>query len=269
MSLPKPELNKIYQGDALEVLKTWPDGLIQAVVTSPPYDDLRSYGGFKWDFEGIARELYRVLCPGGVLCWNVGDSTVDGSETTTSAEQKIFFRKGLGFRIHDTMIYEKVNFAHPEKVRYHQVFEYVFVLSKGAPRVFNPIKDKKNIWAGHSPFGINSFREKDGGMRANKPTIYGEFGMRGNVWRGNTAGQENVCTPIEHPATMPQWLASDLITSWTNPGDIVLDPMCGSGTSLLSADKLMRKFLGIELNHAYVKIAECRLAPEIMQRKLA
>ncbi len=152
----------LLEGDAVANLRTLETGSVQCVVTSPPYDALRTYGGFTWDFEATAKELYRVMCDGGIVCWNVGDSVVDGSETLTSAKQKIFFREQCGFRIHDTMIYEKTNFAHPETSRYHQLFEYVFILSKGSPRVFNPLMDRKNIYAGQGPYGKNVFRERNG-----------------------------------------------------------------------------------------------------------
>lgn len=247
------------------MLPTLETGSIELVVTSPPYDALRTYDGIKpftWsDFEIVARELYRVLCDGGVLCWIVGDSVVKGSETLTSAKQKIYFRELCGFLIHDTMIYEKTNFGHPEKVRYHQLFEYVFVLSKGTPRCFNPIKDKQNVWAGHTPFGTRTVRQKDGTMkpsdnRARTP----EFGMRGNIWAGLTAGQEEICAAIAHPAMMPFWLARDLIYSWSNPGDLVLDPFFGSGQVGKAAALLGRRWLGIEINERYVADAERRTA---------
>lgn len=157
-------INTVLVGDNRDILPTIEAGSVQLIVTSPPYDNLRTYDGYEWDFETVARECHRVLCDGGVLCWNVNDSVVDGSETTTSAEQKLYFRKECGFLIHDTMIYEKSNFGHPEKVRYHQLFEYVFVLSKGAPRCFNPIKDKVNTWAGTGTWGKNTVRERNGEM---------------------------------------------------------------------------------------------------------
>lgn len=249
---------QILQGDCRDVLKTMPDESVDLCVTSPPYDSLRTYGGFEWDFESTGRELFRVMVPGGIVCWNVGDSVVDGSETLTSFRQAIFFKDVVGFRVHDTMIYEKTNFGHPEKVRYHQLFEYVFVLSKGEPRCFNPIKDKKNAWAGAGPFGVSTMRSANGDQKPKRRNVIEEYGMRGNVWRCKTAGQENVCTPIEHPAKMPDGLCKDLILSWSNPGDIVLDPMCGEGTTGKCALELGRNAILIELNPAYVKLAEKR-----------
>lgn len=252
----------VLQGNAFDRLRKLPGDSIPLVVTSPPYDSLRTYGGNgspTWDFQLIALELSRVLCVGGVICWNVGDSVVDGSETLTSARQKIFFREHCKLRIHDTMIYEKSNFGSPSSTRYHQLFEYVFVLSKGAPKTFNPIKDKRNAWAGTGTFGKNSIREADGSFGERTRSIITEFGMRGNVWRGNTRGQEEICQSLPHPAMMPKWLARDLIRSWSNVGDTVLDPMAGSGTTGEAAIELSRGALLIELNPDYVALINERL----------
>lgn len=247
-------------GDALEKLRELPDESVQMCVTSPPYDNLRTYSGFSWDFEGIAKELYRVMCEGGIVCWNIGDSVVKGSETLTSAKQKIFFREQCGFRIHDTMIYEKHNFSHPETTRYHSVFEYVFILSKGAPRCFNPIRDKPNSTYGRPTFGTATFIRPNGDRfeRATQGYCAGEFGMRGNVWRGKTAGQENICESLPHPAMMPKWLVHDLVLSWSNVGDVVLDPFAGSGTTGMVALELGRKAILIELSAEYCKLIEQR-----------
>lgn len=239
-------------------MRELPAASVQLVVTSPPYDDLRTYGGHSWDFEATARELYRVLCDGGVVCWNVGDSVVDGSETLTSAKQKIFFREECGFRIHDTMIYEKNNFSHPERIRYHSVFEYIFILSKGKPKCFNPIKDKRNSTAGLPAIGLNTFSRPDGSrhIRATQGGVSSEFGMRGNVWRGKTRGQEEMCEAKVHPAMMPEWLARDLILSWSNPGDTVLDPFAGSFTTCVQALSSGRNAIGIEIHEEYVDLGK-------------
>lgn len=252
-------MNQIFTGDNVAVMKAWPEKSIQLVVTSPPYDKLRSYNGFSWNFEAASKEIYRVLCDGGMCCWNVGDSVVDGSETLTSFRQAIYFKDVCGFSIHDTMIYEKSNFSHPEKRRYHQLFEYVFVLSKGYPRCFNPIKDKPNAWAGTGSFGTNRMRNSDGTHSERKRNIITEFGMRGNVWRCKTAGQERVCKANAHPAMMPYGLARDLILSFSNEGDIVLDPFAGSGTTCLAARENKRQWAAIEISPEYVEIFNQRL----------
>jgi len=253
-------------GDALTVLPTLEAGSVQMGLTSPPYDALRTYGGIKPftqnDFEIVARQIYRVLCEGGVLCWIVGDSMVDGSETLTSAKQKIFFRELCGLRVHDTMFYEKANPGNPSDAqgRYNQCVEYIFILSKGKPRAFNPIKDKPNVSFDKMRFGKKARKDSqgvtDGYFSDRRPAA--EFGLRSNCWRGKTSAQESVCVAQDHPATMPFWLARDLIQSWSNPGDLVLDPFFGSGTTGKAAELLGRKWLGIELNPAYAKLAADR-----------
>lgn len=250
-------------GDALTELQKFPSESVQCCVTSPPYDDLRKYGGHSWNFEGIATELTRVMVPGGVICWNVGDSVVDGSETLSSSKQKIFFREQCGLRIHDTMIYERSNFGQPEKVRYHQMFEYVFILSKGAPRCFNPLRDKPNAWAGTKTFGKNTLRESDGTMGERRRNIITEFGMRGNVWKGLTRGQGDCCDGVDHPAMMPKWLAHDLILSWSNIGDTVIDPFGGSGTTGKQALELGRNAILIDINSTFVELMKktCDVTP--------
>lgn len=243
-------------GDSAQVLIGFDGESVQLCVTSPPYDNLRNYGGHPWHFERTATELFRVLCEGGVLCWNVGDATISGGETLTSFRQALYFVDQVGFRMHDTMIYEKSNFGQPSHNRYHQVFEHVFVLSKGRPRVFNPIKDKRNAYAGTGTFGRNTLRESNGQMGERARNIISEFGMRGNVWRGNTRGQEDVCQSLDHPAMMPKWLARDLILSWSDNGDTVLDPFAGSGTTGKAAIENARNAILIEVNEDYIPVIE-------------
>lgn len=259
----------IVQGDCLDTLRLLPENSVPLVVTSPPYDKLRDYKGYKFDFEAIAIELYRVMTPGGVVCWVVGDSVVNGGETLTSSKQKIYFVEVCGFRVHDTMIYFKANFSAPEKVRYHQAFEYIFALSKGAPRVFNPLKDRPNLWAGHGgTFGNSTKRHKDGKQKlinrgTNSERPIAEYGMRMNVWHGKTAGQERPCQPLDHPAQMPEWLAGDLILSWSNEGDLVLDPLAGGGTVAKMAAKYKRISLSMELSEDYCGLIATRLQKSI------
>lgn len=252
---------RVVHGDCVEQMRLLAPESVHLIVTSPPYDKLRTYGGHPWDFEATAHEMYRVLRDGGVACWNVNDSVVDGSETLTSSRQKIFFREQVGFRIHDTMIYEKHSFSHPERVRYHSVFEYVFILSKGAPSTFNPIKDKPNTTAGLSTFGVATFARQNGSrhVRNTQGTVSEPFGMRGNVWRGKTRGQEECCEHKPHPAMMSKWLARDLIISWSNIGDTVLDPMAGSGTTGVAASELARDAILIEVEASYIPVINDQL----------
>ncbi len=251
----------VYLGDNVSCLQEHvSDGSVHLTVTSPPYDQLRDYTGFSWDFASLLEQLTRVTCDGGVVMWNVADQTIKGSETGTSMRQALAFLDA-GWRLHDTMIYEKGNFSNPSSNRYHQIFEYMFVFSKGKPRTFNPIKDKPNT--GLVAMGKQTARQKDGSLIERGPKkLPTEFGMRGNIWRMKTAGQENPCRAIAHPAKMPTAMAHDHIISWSNPGDVVLDPFAGSGTTGVEALKLGRRFIGCEISPEYHEMCmqTCRSA---------
>jgi site-specific DNA-methyltransferase (adenine-specific) len=247
------QLNQIYVEDCLETLSRMPDNFIQATITSPPYDDLRTYNGYSFDFESIAKGLYRVTKPGGVVVWVVGDATKNGSETGTSFRQALFFMQ-LGFRLHDTMIYQKHNFSNPSNNRYHQIFEYMFVFSKGAPKTFQPILDRPNVYAGViGSWGKNTSRQKDGTFVERPKKTNRDFGMRYNIWRIKTESK-----PL-HPAAFPEQLAKDHIQSWTKPGDVVYDPFLGSGTTAKVASTLARNFIGSEISQEYADIANARI----------
>lgn len=241
----------LMHGDCLDRLKELPDGSIDLTVTSPPYDNLRTYNGYTFDFEGIAAELYRVTADGGVVVWVVGDATIKGSETGTSFRQALHFKDVCGFNLHDTMIWHKGKFSNPCPVRYHQVFEYMFVLSKGRPKSFQPIEDRRNKAPGR--VGGVSGRRADGSLTKRNPKTSGEFGKRFAVW--------TVCPQqgVQHPAPFPEALARDHILSWSSEGDTVLDPFLGSGTTGKMAMLLNRKFIGIEISDEYLKIAKDRI----------
>lgn len=253
----QPQFN-ILHGDCAETLQSIPDKSVHLVVTSPPYGKLRTYGGkLDWDFELTAKQLTRVICGGGLICWNVGDSVEDGSETLEPFKQALFFKEQCGLRVHDTMIWRKNNFSNPEKVRYHQIFEYVFILSNGKPRVFNPIKDKPNAQAGMiGTLGKNTYQKRDGERSTRNTYVTSDLGMRGNVWTGNTRGQEEFCSNLDHPAMMPKWLARDLILSWSNPEDTVLDPFAGSGTTGVQALENNRSAILCDINSDYIPIIQ-------------
>jgi DNA modification methylase len=243
-------MNKVIQGDCLEVMKDIPDKSIDMVLTSPPYDNLREYKGYIFNFEGIAQEIFRVLKDGGVCVWVVGDATVKGSETGTSFKQALYFKE-IGFNLHDTMIWEKTGML-PTQDRYYAIFEYMFVFSKGKPKAMNFIEDKENTAGGRvqkKDLCINKGKQKDGvGTFVRK-----HFGRRTNIWRV-AIGESN-----GHPAIFPEKLAEDHILSWSNEGDIILDPMAGSGTTLKMAKKNNRNYIGIEISQEYIEIINKRL----------
>jgi site-specific DNA-methyltransferase (adenine-specific) len=245
--------NMIHNENCLDTMALMPDGSIDLTVTSPPYDNLRDYNGYSFDFEPIARELYRVTKDGGVVVWVVGDATINGSETGTSFRQALFFMS-LGFNLHDTMIYQKHNFSNPSSNRYHQIFEYMFVFSKGKPKTFNALKDRPNVEAGKiGSWGKNTSRQVDGTMVERSRKVNTEFGMRYNIWRMKTEMK-----PL-HPAPFPEQLAEDHILSWSNAGDLVYDPFLGSGTTALCARRLGRNYVGSEISEEYCLVAKARL----------
>lgn len=259
------ELNRLYNECHLKTMARIPDNFVDMVLTSPPYDDLRDYEGYTFDFEKMSLELYRILKPGGICVWVVNDQCIDGSETLTSFKQAIYFVDVCGFKMHDTMIWEKPGFSSPSHNRYHQIFEYMFVLSKGAPKTVNRIKDRRNVYAGRKAFAKNAFREKDGSMSKRqdglKRRIYDNLGYRTNIWQINSASHEQICKKLEHPAMFPQKLARDHIHSWSNPGDLVYDPMMGSGTVAVEAIDLGRNWIGSEVGENNCAIAEVRIQP--------
>jgi site-specific DNA-methyltransferase (adenine-specific) len=252
------EVNKIHNMDCLDGLKLLDDECIDLTVTSPPYDNLRTYNGFKFDFTGIAKELYRVTKKGGVVVWVVADATINGSETGTSFRQALYFKK-LGFNLHDTMIWEKPTFTATGslKVRYAPVFEYMFVLSKGKPKTFNPIKDKKNVGFGRDK-NHGTVRQKDGSTKpkSNQGKSISEYGQRHNVW--NMSGENSNINRF-HPAQFPEQLANDHIISWSNENDIVLDIFMGSGTTAKMSLMNNRRFIGFEISKEYCDIANERI----------
>lgn len=254
----RTNLGVLYLGSHLDIIPLLKEKS-DLILTSPPYDNLRNYEGYRFKFELLAKELYKNINIGGVCVWIVGDATIDGSETGSSFKQALYFKE-IGFNLHDTMIYQKSNFSRPEKVRYHQTWEYMFIFSNEKPRVFNPIFDRKNKTEGEMRWGKGTMRQYDGEMKKqNKSPKAAFYGMRHNVWLMNTSSQENPCQKIEHPATFPEKLANDHIMSWTNENAIVLDPMAGSGTTLKMAEKLNRRWIGIEISEKYCEIAKQRI----------
>jgi site-specific DNA-methyltransferase (adenine-specific) len=245
--------NTVIQGDCLEVLRGLPDKCVDLVLTSPPYDNLREYKGYTFNFEGIAKELYRVVKDGGVVVWVVNDATINGSETGTSFKQALYFKE-IGFNLHDTMIWTKLGGgAVGSNLCYTQNFEYMFVFSKGRPKSINLIRDLENGNFGKGSGIHQGRRKKDGTIKIEVRKAPSEYSKRNNHWY--IPPQKG-----EHPAVFPEKLAEDHILSWSNENDIILDPMCGSGTTCVAAKMLKRDFIGIEISEKYCAIARERLS---------
>jgi len=256
------EINKIYNESNCETMARMPDNFVDLTVTSPPYDNLRDYKGYEWDFEQVACELYRVTKPGGVVVWVVNDATINGSETLTSFKQAIYFRENCGFNIHDTMIYEKGNGGIAgSRNCYLQYFEYMLIISKGKPKTINFIRDRKNIVAPREKLEAMGRRFVNGEKKGQRVIKREEYGIRKNIWKYYTGNEET----SEHPAIFPEDLAKDHILSWSNEGDLVYDPFMGSGTVAKMCIKTNRNYVGSEISREYCELAERRLRPYIAQ----
>jgi len=251
---------QLLQGDCLEVMKGLADNSIDLTVTSPPYDNLRTYNGnTTFNFEGIASELFRITKEGGVLVWVIGDATINGDETGTSFKHALYF-KSIGFKLYDTMIYEKSGVT-PTKNRYYPAFEYMFVFSKGKPKTFNPIMDRENKW--RERWGKTRIRRKPDGSNGTpyESKIAPEFGMRRNIWKYTQGGGYGADDSIayKHPAIFPEKLATDHILSWSNEGETVLDCFAGSGTTGVACLNTGRHCILIERQEIYCAIINQRL----------
>lgn len=249
-------LNQVYCMDCIAGMQTIPDDSIDLVVTSPPYDNLRDYNGYQFDFEKVAAELLRITKKGGVVVWVVGDKIKNGNRSLTSFKHALYFQE-IGFNVHDIMIYEKKNTPFMRSNAYTNCYEFMFVFSKGSPNTFNPLKTKT----------IRQGKEK---LVANKKTdgvnnkVWGELNAEKtltNIWQYavGLGGSTNDKIAFKHTAIFPEKLAKDHILSWTNEGDVVLDPMCGSGTTCKMAKLHKRNFIGFDISEEYVEIAKERI----------
>jgi len=248
------EINKTYNENCLETMVRMPNGFIDLTVTSPPYDNLRTYNGYSFDFESIAKELFRVTKDGGVVVWVVGDATIKGSETGSSFRQALYFME-CGFNLHDTMIYQKSTppLSHN---RYEQNFEFMFCFSKGVLNTFNGIREPKEYSDNRKvkDFGRNRDNTIDSGYSSSDTSR-----LKRNVWKYFAAGGANDKIASGHPAIFPEKLAYDHVISWSNEGDMIYDPFMGSGTTAKAAKVSNRNYIGSEISKEYCNIIEQRL----------
>ena len=246
----------LHLGDSAKVLENISNNSIDLIVTSPPYDNLRKYKGYSFDFEKIAKELFRVIKDGGVMVWVVSDQTKNGPESGTSFKQALFFKE-IGFNLHDTMIYAKTNPIPQNHNRYEQCFEYMFVLSKGKPKTFNTLRQPTKNAGKTFNWGDRKTVLDENQCRRHKETdirVCNDSKIRNNIFYYSVGGGKS-----GHPAVFPYQLAEDHILSWSNEGDIILDPFMGSGTTGVAALNNNRKFIGIEINEEYFNSCTNRL----------
>ncbi len=255
--------NKIYQCDAVDYMNKCKSEIFDLIITSPPYDNLRNYKGYHFPFEEIAQGCFKVLKQGGVIVWVVNDATINGSETLTSFKQAIYFHD-LGLNVHDTMVFKKTNpLPQIYRKRYNNEFEYMFVFSKGKVKTHNPIK----VPCLHAGLELNSTTYKNYSKNDQKRTKLAnpvkKEKIKGNIWEYVVGKKKEDITSKFHSAPFPFQLAYDHIRSWTNHGDLVLDPMCGSGTTCLAAKALGRNFVGVDVSEEYCVKARERVSSTI------
>jgi len=256
MTLGEYKLNNVYNIDCSLGMEKLPENSIDLVVTSPPYDNLRDYKGYKFNFEAIADGLLRVMKNGGVVVWVVGDRIKKGNKSLTSFRQAIYFQE-IGFNVHDTMIYRKKNTPFMRSNGYTNCFEFMFIFSKGKPKTFNPLKTKtvrsgvEKLVANKKADGVNN---KVIGKLKKEKTLT-------NIWdyAVGLGGTTNDRIAFQHTAVFPEKLAQDHILSWSNEGDVVFDPMCGSGTTCKMARLNNRAYLGMEISQEYTELAIKRI----------
>lgn len=264
LKIDKLQTNVIHCGDHIKIMREHiPDNSVDLTVTSPPYDNLRVYEGYQFDFKPLAQELYRITQDSGVVVWVVADETANFCESLSSFKQAIYFVKDIGFKLLDTMIYKKKGgpSPYPNMMRYAPWFEYMFILTKGKPQTFNPIKDVPTRSGAGQVNSGNTTRQKNGETINTGSYITSQYKMRCNVWEYDVGHNKDTADDIalDHPARFPEKLAADHIKSWSNEGDIILDPMCGSGTTLKMAEKLNRKWVGIDCSEKYCEISKKRI----------
>lgn len=253
-------INNIIEGNCVEVMKSFDENSIDLTVTSPPYDNLRNYKGYVFPFEEIAKQLYRVTKPGGIVVWVVADATIKGTETGTSFKQALYFKE-IGFNLHDTMIFQKQNpIPQIYRKRYNNVFEYMFVLSKGTVKTHSPIM----IDTLHGGLKLNgtTYKNYSKGEQIRKKMAkpVKDKKIKGNIWTYVVGKRAEDQEAKGHPAPFPLALVRDHVKSWTNEGDIVLDPMCGSGTTCVAAFQLNRRYIGIDISLEYCELARQRIS---------
>jgi len=262
----KKYINSIINGNCIDVMKSFEAESVDLVITSPPYDNLRNYNGYTFDFESIVKALFRVMKTGGVVVWVIGDATINGSETGTSFKQALFFKE-TGFNLHDTMIFKKQNpIPQIYRKRYSNEFEYMFVFSKGPVKTHNPLM----IECLHAGLRLDKTTyknySKNTQIRKKFAKPVKDQKIRGNVWEYVVGKKKEDQEAKEHSAPFPCQLVEDHILSWSNVGDLVLDPMCGSGTTCKVANKHGRNYIGIDISEEYCKIARNRLKMENAQQ---
>ena len=254
------KLGNVYCVDCVEGMKAIPDGSVDLVVTSPPYDRTRDYNGFSFDLHATGEQIFRILRDGGVAAVVIQDQTKNFGKSLTSFRTVVDWCDNIGFKLFECVIYRKHG---TEGAWWTQRFrvdhEYMPIFVKGhRPKYFN--KDPLKIPSKHGGKTMTGSGNRQTNGRTTQ-TIRRAINLtkcRGTVWEYLMAGDKN---PVKrkHPAPFPDKIPLDFIQCFCQPDGIVLDPFMGSGSTAVSAKKLGRHFLGFDISSEYCKIAETRL----------
>ena len=253
-------LNKILCGDAVEVLKKIPSNSIDLVVTSPPYDDIRTYNGFSLNLPAVGKELNRILKDGGIVAMVIQDSTRNFGKTLTSFKTIIDWCDNAGFKLFETVIYRKYGTEGAWWAKRFRVdHEYMPIFLKGdRPAYFDKEPLKVPSKHGGKTMTGSGNRRTDGTTTKTITREINGMKCRGTVWDYLNAGDKN---PLKrkHPATFPDKIPTDFIQCFCPPKGIVLDPFIGCGSTAVAAKQLGRNYIGIDISKEYCKLAEERI----------
>ena len=249
------QYNKFCVGNAVDVLNNIPKNIVDLTITSPPYEDLRNYNGYTFNAQSMLESIFNVTKEGGVCVWVVGDK-INGGRSLVSFEHA-FLAKKCGFIVHDVMIYQKKNTPFMRSNAYTNCYEFMFIFSKGKPSTFNPLKMPTK----RSGMETAVFNKKSDAINKKRPVELKKEKTKPNIWQYavGLGGSTSDKIAFKHPAVFPEKLAEDHVLSWSNEGDLVLDPMCGSGTTCKVAKRNNRHWIGIDISEEYISIAKDRM----------
>lgn len=274
-----PISTEIILGDCLAVLKKIPDNHVDLIVTSPPYSDQRNstYGGIKADkyvewFLPIADELLRVLKPTGTFILNIKEKVSDGERHTYILELILEMRK-RGWLWTEEFIWHKRN-CYPGKWpnRFRDAWERLLQFNKD--KKFNMYQDEVMVPVGDwAKTRLKNLSETD--KTRDNSKVGSGFGKNISNWIGrDMAYPSNVLhlatesSNKKHSATFPKELPRWFIKLFTKPGDIVLDPFLGSGTTSLVSKEMSRNSIGIEIMEEYYNLAKENVENAVNQQSL-
>ena len=248
--------NQIFLGQCESILQNFDTESVDLSIFSPPYDKIRSYNGYDLDLLKVGHNLFRVMKDGAIVCVVIQDGTKDFAKSTSTAHLIVDWVDKVGFKLFETVIYSRD--GRPGawwNKRFRVDHEYILMFFKGnRPKYFYkehlkvPAKHAGAVWHGTQ-------RHTDGSLTKNKKTVQPDKKCRGTIWKYDSSKSEHNKLKMNHPATFPDRLAEDLILTFSKEGDVVLDPMCGSGTTLRMAHKNNRPYIGIEISQDYINIA--------------